>query len=648
MNPRSEEETYLAELVDHLKDQFASRNKAVAERRKARDGEDFTLEDVPEAYRSTTQIVNIARNADVLQRMQAIVTDDDPAWEKPPASEEEKDKRQSSLTERWLSAAIDRMYEESGRDAIRMAVDSALADGVGVLKLTYLPDAWKDEPSREYMVEEAGQKVKKEKDAAQYLKEVDDYRKSARFPFWLEDIDLLCYYPLREGREITEVLEISERPLLPAMKSFNVIAEKDDAGRRYRKLRKGQKYPEDSGAGTDRMNKVLCVERWRRNDVTYYLDGQKVDYIQHNYGFINYVEIAGYQTSSRDPGKAIRSVIDGQRQLVKEMRRILTIWLNWAYMAGWPYLEAPEITGAGSGIPDGATTITQLEAGAILAHGTRFIEPPTAGRDLNQLAQIFQAEADRSGLASVMYGNSAGISSGYMGADLRAAAQSVLRPIIRNSGHALGMIGQMLLRLIDRRVQAPVYVYGVVGEAPTTSRGNQRVNKKYQGWLALGPDDIHGYYPVKATMQPLMPMDEVAQRDSAIRMYQAGLWDPETALEHTNEQQPERILDRVWAYKYLEKSGLNDKLGEKAAQEAGLIPPPEAVPAPVGPPTSPEQPILPSGLGPESLGGPGIPAAGPSLPSVPGMNMPLVPPQPNMPIVPRRPGVFVPPAPQVP
>lgn len=626
---QTEDERYYVELKEYLKDYYSGRDDEIRERRKARDGDDFTLTDVPEAYRSTAQIVQIKRNADVLQRTQAIVTDDDAAWEVPPISEDDADKRNASLRERWLAASIERMVEESGRDAIRMACDAALCDSMGILKLTYLPDAWKDEPERKYETDEEQDgkivKVVKEKEAKDYLAEVKNYRMSAPFPFHLEDVNPLCYYPLKEGRTISKVLELSERPLLPAMQAFGVKATYDNGKRVYKSLRKGEKFPVGGGLNSGSYQNVECGEIWTPHDVSYYLEGQKVDHIQHNYGFINYVELPGYQTSDRDPKKATRSVIDGQRELVKELRRVLTIWLNWAYMAGWPFLEEGEDTGGSGAIPDNATSVTQLKVGAILRRGTRFIEPPQAGRDLGALAQIFQAEADRAGLASVMYGSASGISSGYMGSDLRAAAMSVLKPIIRNGGRAIGRVGQMMQMLIDRRIQDTVYVYGAAN-----------LDKGGKEWLALGPKDIKGYYPVKATMRPLMPLDEVAQRDSALRMLQGGLWDPETALERTGENQPEQILDRVAAYRYMEESGMDSRIGERAARKLGLA---EEPPAPTTPILGPNGQVL-SNV-PQGLGGPGI---GAIEPSVPGQTMPLIPPEPqgaglpNRPVVIRGPG----------
>lgn len=631
---QSEDERYIVELKEYLKDYYSGRDKEVAKNRLAREGSDFTVADVPEAYRSTAQIVTLPRVPDTLQRMQAIVTDDDAAWEVPPIDETDAHKRNASQKERWLGASFERMTEESGRDAVRMACDAALADGLGVLQLTYLPDVWGEEPQRSYEIEEEDQtaepdengkrplrKVTKDKDAKQYLSEVKAFRQSAAFPFWLEDVDVLCYYPLRDGRGVSEVLKVSERSILPAMQALRVKGSYEGEKRRYKQLRKGESFPVNGGLRGGSREMIECVERWTKSEVTYYLENQKLYTVKHNYGFINFAEIAGYTTSSRDPAKAYRSVIASQRELVKELRRVLTIWLNWAYMAGWPYMEEGEDTGKGRAIPDGVSNVTQLQAGAILRRGTRFIEPPTAGRDLAALAQIFQAEADRSGLASVMYGSGTGVSSGYMAASLQAAAQSILKPIIRNAGLGLARIGRMMLELIDRRIQDTVYVWGAA-----ETQGSRE-------WLGLGPKDIKGYYPVKARLQPLMPLDEVVQRDSALRMYQGGLWDPETALQHTGENQPERILDRVWAYSYLKESGLDKRIGERAARAVGLIEEPQ---------------INVSESQMPGVGGAGMPAIGPIEPQVPGVNLPLVPPGgqdiggANMPLVMRRPGIAQP------
>lgn len=617
-------EAYIEELAEDRRATFRDFHEEVRKNRLARYLKDMSEADVPEAYRNTTQVMQLPRIPDILQRMTALVTDDDPVLSQPPRDESETAQRDSSRVERWAGGAMRRMIEDADRDPWRNAVDAALCDGIGVMKL--IDDqlaAWADEPGRTYEEEDVqGQKVVREKDAKQYLREVEESRKAAPFPFIWSDIDCLTYFPVTTGRQVSEVLEITKRPLIPTAKALGVRPTSiSSSGKlRWKTLKVGEKFNENnlpSGA----PNTVDCKEFWTADNVYYVLDKEIVDQRSHKYKRPPYFDFGSYTTSAREPDKRYRSAVSNIRNLVKSLNVFLSMTSNWGYHAAWPFWKEDQTVPGGSTRKAGQDAVNQIEPGTIV-RGISPLEVPSVAKDLDKMIQLLMAEIDRASLSAVMYGYGGGTTSGYQVASLQSAAQLVLKPVLRNAGICLGQLFGFLLYMVEHVIGDKVYVYGR-GDAGKTS------------WLVLGPKNINGYYHIQAELKPRLPLDQIAQQDAAIRLYQANLIDPETALAKAGEGQPEEITDKVLAYQWLRESGASMKVAEDAARRRGLLPEAPAPPElPPGMPSGIEQAL--------GIGGPGIGSAGPIEVPLPGAGLPLQPPGPpmaNMPIgIQRRPG----------
>lgn len=599
--PNSDEH-YVQGLAEYLTAHFKGRDNEVRENRKARWGEDFTLADVPENYRLTTQLITLPRNQDTLQRMTALITDDEPAVTVPPPSPQETARRRANKCERGLSAMLDRTRQETGRDAWRNACDAGLADGMGVLHSWYKPDAWAEEPARD-----------EGEDAEDYLGRIKGFRQSAPFPIALDDLDILNYYPLYSGGRLQEVLVISDRPIVPTLRALGAKALGDNTKSGFRKLRKGERFPTGGGLPTTASRTVKVTEHWTATSLTYYLDdkivgGTEVDL--SGYGRPPFFEVRGYTTSSRDPAKATRSAIESQRSLVKALNRFLTYASNWVHFAAFPFLVEKD----GSNLTGDETTVMGLKPGQIL-RGVEFMPPPEVAKDLQALTQLLMGEIDRVGLTAVMYGANSGASSGYQVASLQAAAQSVLKPVIRNASTALSDLCSFWLRLIDQRIKDTVHIWGSGQKAGQSE------------WVELGPDDIRGYYVVHVELRPLLPLDEIAQRDSALRMVAGRLWSRRHALEKTGEEQPEDLLDEIAVEEYMEAPQIAERLTEDAATRAGLIKPTGQGGTQIFGPGGNVLANVPAAV-PPGVGGPGFPPIQGMQPQVPGQNLPLRPPGP--------------------
>jgi hypothetical protein len=617
---------YIKELVEDRQDHFAALHKQIRANRDLRYRRHKI--EVPEAYKSTTTEIRTSLVADMLFRVVATLTTDEPTITVPPFSATEKAKRNASLRERWSTAALHQMMQEVQRNVLRMGIDAAVADSLCIWKLIERKDAWVGFPARrraertpEARATEDSAREKRaagedvdEEEAGTYLARTDKFVKGQPFPLTWIDIDPLTYYPVRSTYGVTEVVEVTQRPAIPAMKAFGKYRiDKDQFGDRQ----PGEAMPEDSNYAGQTWD---CIEHWDGSYVTYILDDIVINQRKVDYCRPPYFECGGHTTSSRKPEEQYQSVIQPFAHLVPALDAILTMMTNWGFFAAFPYLVKDQAGQPVTAGPSDPTNVTSIKPGDILEN-VRFLEAPQTSKALSDLVNLLNMMIDRSGLAAVMYGQGASSSSGYMVSQLMTAAQLVYAPIVDNARMALQDMIPFMWRLVEKRKGRTVYVWGA-GEG-----------KGSKDWLGLGPDDIDGYYACEVTIKPLLPMDEIAQRDSALRMVKGGLWSKEHAREHTGLGQPEEEADQIAVEQYMDSPKVNELIVMDAARKAGLIKP-EPVPQPVpqGPPQILGQngmPMPQQGANMQGLGGfQASPPIQPTGPLSPGQGLPMAPPMP--------------------
>ncbi len=607
-------EGYLKELVEDRKKVYGSLFKQIEDNRDLRYRRNEI--NVPEVYKATTQEVRVPIVADMLFRVTATLSTDKPTVSVPPYAATEEAKRNASLRERWSQAALDEMMRTAGRNTLRMRVDAAVGDSVGIFKLVERKEVWKGFPKRG-QTEDGG-----EEDAKAYLKRTDKFTMGKPFPFVWDDLDPLTVMRLPLGLGKYEVVEVTKRPLLPTMRQFNVYRNGDGE---WQKLRIGEPMPEgqSSGGGDTEL-----VEHWPADGsvVTYMLDGKILEHRTVNYGRPPHFVMGGHMTSSRKPEEMYQSVIQPFAHLVPALESMLTMLTNWGFFAAYPFLVDEDPTRANATGPANPVIVTEIKPGTIL-HGYHFLEPPQTSKAIADLVTLFQQMIDRSGLAAVMYGQGASSSSGYMVSQLMTAAQLVYAPIVDNFRMGLEQMIPFMWQLIERRLKRRVFVWGgASGKSPAD-------------WLGLGPDDIDGYYACEVAMKPILPMDKIAQGDFAKRMIEADIWSKEHGRTETGVEQPEEEADQIAVEKYMESPRINELIIEDAAKKAGLIKP-EPAPTPTqGLVDQYGQPMQPGGGGDNAGGFGPTPPIEPTGPLSPGQGLPMVPSQPNMPQgVQRRPG----------
>lgn len=607
-------EDYITELLADRRDVFNKLHAQIRNNRALRYGEHEVP--IPTAYQSSTQLIRSPVVPDILFRVIATITTDDPAVSVPPFSRTEKAKRNASLLEKWSLASLKQLMRESQRDVFRMGIDAAAADGLGIWKCVDRMDVWTGFPRR-----------KTDEEAADYLGRTDKFVKSKPLPFHWTDVDPLTYFSLPDAYgALDEVLEVTKRAAVPAMKAFNVRKVRGQTG--YGKRKPGEKLSDDNDYAGETWD---CVEHWTGNEVTFKLNDEIVEQKTVNYGRPPYFPLGGHMTSSRDPHRQYQSIIQPFAHLIPALDSVLSMTSNWVYLSAYPFLRLldPNIAMRAGGMiagqgPANPISVSDILPGEVLQN-VEFMVAPSISKGVSDMVNLLNMMIDRSGLAAVMYGQGLSGTSGYMVSQLMTAAQLVYAPIIDNARMALEQLIPFMWYLVENRLRRTVYVWG-----KGTRQGD---------WLGLGPDDVDNYSACIVTIKPILPMDEIAQRDSSLRMVQGGLWSKEYAREHTGTGQPEEMADQIAVEKYEDLPQIAEKIAVDAATRAGLIkpePPPEPNIGPIGPigPIPGGGPMGPDGqpMGPQGPGGPGGPGFSPSMgitPTVPGQGEPLVPPPPT-------------------
>lgn len=583
-------EKYINDLVADRKQYYNGLHKEIGTNRDLRYGE-YKIE-VPENYKSTTQVIRTPIVADMIMRIVSMLTLEEPERKCAPYNGTEKAQRNSSLRERWTKAAWRRMEAQSGRPIWRMAMDAAVADGLGVIKVIHDKDAWLDYPKR-----------KRREDGGDYNDRADAWKKTAPFPIFATDLDPLCYFPSKNGYKLTEVVEINKRPLKPAMQAFNVKPLGDNG---WQKMEPGEPFPDDESLG-HLAESVEVVEYWNDKEVVYLLDGKIADRRPHYYGRPPYFEVPGHISSSRDPRKAYLSVIEPFKHLIPALETLLTMKTNWAYLAAWPNMVVQNQSAFLNALPEDdnePTKVLDISPGTILRGDIRFMEPPGVGRDLDAMIDILRAMIERAGLAAVMYGQSGSSASGYLTNQLMTAAQLIYRPLLRNAETADEDMTRHIWRILEKYYpKDPVFVWG----------SEDRVGKS-QSWLSMSGSDVNGYYAVETRIKPVLPMDEIMQADAATRWVSQGMVSKKYALEkYFNVPAPEEMADEIAVEQYLMMPEVARRIAEDAARKAGVLQ------------EQPQAPQMPGAPGGGGISPTPMPPMIPSGPEVPGNTMPMVP-----------------------
>lgn len=615
MVPRDKERRALL-LKEEVKDRFGRRNAMILELRRRRYQEQPI--DIPPAYRATTREVRLPLIADVVDLMVAIINDAEMRVHVDPYDVGPVAERNSSLRERWSEAVLDQLPRELGRPVLDLVTENQIGDGIGVLKVIYRPDHWRDLPTAEELFGRPADELAPD-EVRELARRQEQVKRGAKLPFTLIDVDPLTYYPVHgPDGELQAVIEITERPLRSVLAEYTERLRVTRSGKVVSVEALGEPLAEDEAHLGDPARRVEVWEYHDLESVTTFVEDVPVKYVEHGIGQVPYFECYAKPTSSRDPERASRPTLYKQVWLEDFINTFFTMMTN----AGALYCYPTPITETPPGIDvplgsDGRPDAIQYEAGKhlVLYQGQKFAfaTPPAQHIQLmsnliNQALQMFQAS---SGLGPAIRGLAGGDQTGYAINQLIQASMLSLRPAIRSRAWMLERVIAYLWRLIERRIQDTVWVWGT----------NPDPDRKDKRWLGLGPKDIAGYYKVEVDTRPLVDQMLIARGSFALQMVKGELISRRRALEQfLRIENPEDELDAIEIDKALSQGPLHDMWVQAALKRAGIVQP---------------QPQGGSGGGPPGTPGgvPGLPGGGlPLQPAGPGVGMPLVPPEPQPPV----------------
>jgi hypothetical protein len=600
---------------------YSARNVMMTEMRKRR-YQDKKV-DIPEAYQQTAQEVRLPILSDTIDLMIAI--SDDAPWRVhvDPYDETLTAYRNSSLREKWSEALVREVEQKLGRSVTSMVRANQIADGLGVLKVLYDPDVWRDLPTARSMfkkkVDDLGEDEIKDLDGAQ------ETAKRGGLPISFVDVDPMNYHPIYgQDGQVDAVIEVMERPIRSVLAKY---------GSKIRWLEGegivpvgplGEAYPYH-GFDTqhDTRPHVTVWEYWDRQDTMVFVDDVLVHSAHHGMGEVPYFHCFAKPTPDRNPERHSRPPTYKQRWLLDLLDRFWTMMSNAGYLFCYPTPVTTTPLGQDVPLGDDARPITpEFEVGKhmTLYEGQefKFITPPSEHLELmgRLIEQAMRMHEVSSGLGPAIRGVGGGDQAGYAINQLIQASMMTLHPGIQQYDLMMARAIRYVWKLIEKRIKTGVPIWG---DKPKTTPGEKsEPGETKKKWLLLGPSDIKGYYRVKVETKPLVDQMRISKGSFAAQMVKGKLLDRRRAIEeYLGYPDPDAVMDAIWVDEALESGPLHDKAVEVAMKKAGVMP-------------APPMPMMRDPLGGPMQGNEGATLGGP--PGMgPGAGMPLNPNAPPMP-----------------
>lgn len=561
---------------------YSARNVMISEMRKRRYQEQKVT--IPEAYQQTAQEVRLPILSDTIDLMIAI--SDDAPWRVhvDPYDDTLTAYRNSSLREKWSEALVREVEQKLGRPVTSMVRANQIADGLGVLKVLYDPDVWRDLPTAKSM-------YKKKADALgeDEMKDLDQAQENAKrggLPISFVDVDPMNWHPIygADG-QVDACIEIMERPIRSVLAKY---------GHSIRYLEGegivpvgplGEPYPYH-GFDTqyDSRPHVKVWEYHDRQESITFVEDVAVKHVRHGMGEVPYFHCFAKPTPDRNPERHSRPPTYKQRWLLDLLDRFWTMMSNAGYLFCYP--TPVTVSPLGLDVPlgdDGRPIVSEFEVGKhmTLYEGQefKFITPPSEHLQLmgNLIQQAMHMHEVSSGLGPAIRGVGGGDQAGYAINQLISASMLTLHPSIQQFDFMMARAIRYVWKLVEMRIKTGVPIWG---DAPKMSKDEKVApGDAKKKWLVLGPSDIKSYYRVKVETKPLVDQMRISKGTFAAQMVKGKLLDRRRAIEeYLGYEDPDTVMDSIWVDEAMESGPLHDKAVEEAIKKAGLIP---AQPAPL-------------------------------------------------------------------
>ncbi len=571
---------------------YDRRNKMMSDMRKRRHQEKRV--EIPEAYQQTAQEVRLPVLSDTIDLMIAICNDAPWHAQVDPYDDTIGAARNSSLREKWAEALFTEVEQKLGRQVTAMVRSNQVADGMGVLKVVYDPDAWSDLPTPRSMFKKGAAKLSAA-EADQFSSAVE-MGKRGGLPISFVDVDPMNYHPIYgQNGEVDAVIEIMERPVRSMLAKYSSKVRYAEGEGIVPVGPIGEAYPyHHLDTQYDNRPHVKYWEYWDREDYMIFVDDVLVKSGHHGMGEVPYFHCFAVSSPDRNPERYSRPPTYKQIWILDLLDRFWTMMSNAGYLFCYPtpITETP----LGTDVPlgsDGRPITSEFEVGKHMTLYTgqefKFVTPPSEhlqlmGDLIQQAMRMFEVS---SGLGPAIRGVGGGDQAGYAINQLIQASMMTLHPALLQFDFMMARAIRYCMKLVERRIKTDVPIWGESPNKDDKTDTGQRKKK----WLVLGPSDINGYYRVKVETKPLVDQMRISRGTFAMQMVKAKLLDRRRAIEeYLGYGDPEAVMDAIYVDEALESGPLHDQVVQHAIQKAGLDPAPQQPPNTPngGPPTGGE------------------------------------------------------------
>ena len=557
--------------------------------------------DIPGIFKLTTKRFKAPFVGDMIRRSQAIIATKMPQATAIPIpgvlSQEEADK-----IEEWFNLGFYPRSVEK-KDWFGQVTDAMANDGEAIWKVLPQSLTWAVQREKAEPDEDFNRRV--------------SLQKHQTIPISVEHVATNTYYVVDEDEEgISEVWEITRRKARAIADRYGLI----QTGAGLRALvgpvrRKDGPDPRAVGAvalGVPGANAPVpaagitgdCefIEVWiaprakLKGQFFYLVDGQVVRSSAHDLPRVPYFRAPFSTTSSHEPGLDTECIADPMIQLQDKIEDLITAVSNVIWIAGFPTLRLKLVNE--ELLPpydkDGQVNIVIKPGGVLegvpMGYIAEWMPAPSIDANAGPYRELLMNMMDRMSLAPILYAHLETQMSTPVATTLIAIARAIFGPGLASLARAFDEMAAYILYLIEHVFGEPIPVFAGAQE-----------HKKGK-WLSLGPDDLKGYYGVRHTLEPIIPMERAQQTMLNENMYQNGMLPKTEVLEQAGYSSPSKLLIARMIEDGVAGGGFQQMMFEqfqrRIMQDARFIPPgtPESVPLGPSGPMPQTQALVPPGL----------------------------------------------------
>jgi hypothetical protein len=670
----------IQDIVQQLRDDFRERDALYAHYDTVLFQENEVV--IPDNYRKTALEVKSPLAPHIANTITAALSTNPPNVQFDPVAFGDTAQINSTLREKFFEAAWRRQEEEAQRPLFRPFMHALVTKGEGVLKtVERTKRAWskydRDQAKLRQILDEDEVLSGEEKEKL-YSSQTEEWKRNLPYPIATTDVPPDTFYYNKNEDGLTFACEVKTVPFFETLERFqasvdgkgNIVAPSDERAtglpRHEWATAFGSTVPGRSQwSGRGRVKPLTMVEAWDANEVSYILYGPAqvtrggkrlgrgtlVRRIKHRYGDRvtgalrgPYFQALGITTHSRLPEHAGLSILYGFLELFPLLDSLLTIQSNAAFLYGFPAFketapQGPTLQGPfGNDGAEGGSDKTRIEPGTLYPRDIAPVDMPRSGMDLEKTIQWVRQFIEMA-LPNVVQGLASSEQSGWAITQSAQLARLSWQPLIDNAQFALSRRTGFESWLIDKRIREPVHVWG---EQPA----NYTLGRAHQGWLKVGPDELHGVHRYRVRLQPETPADRIQQirtHKELLALRLEGWPDAVTELGGNPDEveaswllhdlKNDPVIKAELKKRTFQELGLMDEEALQGANaEARAVQPPGAQGSGPRPPAGLQPPQMGGGSAPGGTPGqqPGVnPNAVAITPGLPGGGAPMVPPPPQ-------------------